>query len=265
VKTLWISYSWKDNSEGDVDFLAQQIAKAGVSVKLDRYVLQAGKRLWSQIEEHICNADECDAWCVYLTQNSLTSEAVLEEIGFAIDRALGSRGGAFPIIGINPGDVDRNIIPASLRSRLYVNLVDEDWLERVVASVENRQPNITKQNILPIFIKETIVENKNVIEFRPRAGRWCPAFIAVPEAEYEAVSAIMQGPSGLASLDGLISSSDFSYEDNNGRWSGKFVFHNITPINSLYLGLSKKVSSVIFGSVKDDKLDEAYQFAPTLP
>ena len=177
MKTLWISYSWKDNSEGDVDFLAQQIFKAGVYVKLDRYVLQAGKRLWPQIERHICNVDECDAWCVYLTQISLTSEGVLEEIGFAIDRALASRGETFPIIGINPGDVDRGIIPASLRSRLYVNLVDEDWLERVVASVENRQPNIARPQILPFFIKETMVDDKNIIEFSQERGAGTPLLL----------------------------------------------------------------------------------------
>jgi TIR domain-containing protein len=95
VSTLWLSYSWKDNVDRDVDFLAQQIESRGLKVKLDRFVLVAGQRLWPQIERHISDPHECDAWAIFLTHNSLSSQAVKEEIAYAVDRALKARGRHF--------------------------------------------------------------------------------------------------------------------------------------------------------------------------
>ncbi|MBB4197077.1 hypothetical protein GGD83_000854 [Rhodoblastus sphagnicola] len=264
MRKLWISYSWKDNSENDVDFIAQRIGQAGVLVKLDRLVLEAGQRLWPQIERHICDPKECDAWCIYLTQNSLTSEAVLEEISYAVDRALRSRGNAFPIVAINPGDVDKNSVPASLRTRLYIDLTDPNWIERIVAATQGRPPNISIEQILPFFLKEHNLDGKRVVEIHPRAGRWHPAFVATLASEAKYIGCLMQGPSGRASLDGMINSGTFSYDNLNEKISGTVIFHNITPINSIYVELSGAVSKLIFGSIKGEQLDEAYQYNPPL-
>ena len=34
---LWLTYAWADNKDNDVDFIAQELVQAGVSVKLDRW------------------------------------------------------------------------------------------------------------------------------------------------------------------------------------------------------------------------------------
>ena len=103
---IWITYSWKDNKDQDVDFIAQELNVAGLEVKIDKWKIQAGKRLWEQIENFIQNEDECNAWIFFATINSLGSEACKEEYAYALDRALKSRGNNFPIIGLFQSSVD---------------------------------------------------------------------------------------------------------------------------------------------------------------
>src|SRR5689334_16947999 len=98
MATIWITYCWEDNKNRDVDFLAQELQAAGLTVKLDRWTLGAGKRLWEQIEKHIQDSKESDAWLIYATQNSLGSQACREEFSYALDRALQSRTETFPVI-----------------------------------------------------------------------------------------------------------------------------------------------------------------------
>jgi hypothetical protein len=247
-KKLWLSYSWKDNVDKDVDFIAKEIEKRGISVKLDRYVLIAGQRLWPQIESHIQNPAETDAWALFMTQNSLASEPVREEIAYALDRALKSRGGTFPLIGINPGDVDSASVPALISIRLYVSLTDDDWLDRIVSGVHGVVPTLATSEIIPIVVKEYPQGSQTVIEARPRAGRWHPGAILVPEADWGKVKGVMQGPSGTPPSGGMIAFGEIEYTGKSGdKWKGYSVGHNITPINSMYLTLEGKVEHVLVG------------------
>jgi hypothetical protein len=55
MKKLWITYSWADNTSGDVDYLTQQLSGSDIEPKLDRWALGAGKRLWEQIDAFIAD------------------------------------------------------------------------------------------------------------------------------------------------------------------------------------------------------------------
>ena len=129
---LWVTYAWVDNDDGDVDYVAQELRSAGLEIRIDRQKIQAGLRLWEQIGRFISDQGECDAWMIYATQASLTSEACREELAYAVDRALNARGGEFPLIALFPATVSRDLIPAAIRVRLYVSLTDPDWAERIV-------------------------------------------------------------------------------------------------------------------------------------
>jgi hypothetical protein len=96
----WLTYAWQDNRDNDVDFVAQEIVTSGVQVKLDRWNIGAGRRLWDQIAAFITDSAQSDAWALYATQNSLSSEACREELAYALDRALHSRGDTFPVIAL---------------------------------------------------------------------------------------------------------------------------------------------------------------------
>ena len=50
---IWITYSWEDNKNNEVDFIAQELERNGAQVRLDRWDINAGRRLWEQIENII--------------------------------------------------------------------------------------------------------------------------------------------------------------------------------------------------------------------
>lgn len=123
-----------------------------LKVKLDQWTIDAGRRLWDQLEQFIQDPKECDAWLLYATQASLGSEPCKEEFAYALDRALQTRGAEFPVIGLFPSTVDKELIPASIRTRLYVSMRDPNWKERIKAAAEGRKPTIDRPEIPPFLL-----------------------------------------------------------------------------------------------------------------
>jgi hypothetical protein len=190
--TIWLTYAWEDNEEGDVDFIDQELTAEGVTVNLDRRNLRAGERLWAQIEEHITNPELCDAWVLYATPNSLGSEACREEFAYALDRALNARGESFPVIGLFPSPIDRDLIPPGIRTRLFVSITDPDWRERIKAAAEGREPLVEPPDIPPylcrIYDHGAGRKPRFTIEVRPRAETWEPFMVAIPFEEKDTCS-----------------------------------------------------------------------------
>lgn len=183
MKKIWITYSWEDNKDQSIDFVAQELEKVGLKIHLDKWTIQAGQRLWEQIEKYITDKKMCDGWLFYITKNSLGSEPCKEEFAYALDRALSNRGCHFPLIGLSPTNLERSLIPAAIKTRLHVSLRDDDWKERIVSSIENIIPSIYRPNIDPFTIDfyqykpNDRDELWNVIEVRPRAGTWSPSLL----------------------------------------------------------------------------------------
>lgn len=153
MATVWITYAWADNEHQDVDFIAQELQRAGLTVKLDRWNLAAGKRLWEQIDAFICKPKESDAWVLVATNNSLASEPCKEEFAYALDRALKSRGDAFPVIALFLTHADPALIPAGVRTRLYLSITDPDWKERIVAAAERRPHATSRPDVQPFHLR----------------------------------------------------------------------------------------------------------------
>ena len=126
AKHIWITYSWKDNDRSDVDYIAQQLQRAGLDVHLDKWDLRAGHRLWEQLDQAIANKDRCDAWMIVATQNSLASEPCKEEVAYALNQALSVRGSSFPVIALFQGAVEASLLPQALSTRLCVSCTDND-------------------------------------------------------------------------------------------------------------------------------------------
>src|SRR5439155_15151277 len=138
------------------------------------------------IAEFIQSPAQCDAWLLIATQASLGSEACREEYAYALDRALNSRGTTFPVIALFPATVDQSLIPAGIRTRLYVSLKDLDWKERIIAAAENRDANLHRPTVAPYHLivhQQPTPSTGSVIEVRPRAGSWSPFLAAIPLAE----------------------------------------------------------------------------------
>ena len=265
MPTLWISYAWDDNKEGDVDYVAQELSAAGIVVKLDRYELRAGARLWEQIGKHITDPAQSDAWMLFATQTSLTSQPCQEEFAYALDRALKARGDTFPLIGLFPGSVDPELIPPAIRTRLYVSLKDADWKERVRSGVDQRPPQIIQHPIEPYAYKlheqPSIAEARFVIELRPRAGTWSPFFIAIPLEEKERVTpSIARGPVGRIPTAALLHMF-FQGQTNDNKWFFLSAEDEATPTQSYFITCASLPTTLVFG-VKDGTPQFTLRYSP---
>jgi hypothetical protein len=251
MSTIWITYAWEDNTNGDVDFVAQELVRAGVHVKLHHWNIRAGKRLWEQVERFIQDEAESDAWLIYATQNSLGGEARREELSCAFNRVISRRDNTFPIISLFPGPIDNGLMPAGTRTRLYASLTDLEWKERVKAAAEGRSPSLARPQLEPFTIQlhgdASDAGQRLAIEVRPRAGIWSPFFAAVPLSEKDRVQPhIMHGPRGRVPLGGaLLNKGEAPSSDN--VWWVMFAQNEATPTQSYFIHCSEPPSRLAFG------------------
>ncbi len=250
MATIWITYAWADNRAGDVDFIAQELRGAGLTVKLDRWNIGAGRRLWDQIEHLIVSPTESDAWLLVATQNSLQSEPCKEEFAYALDRTLRQRGDTFPVIALFPGDVDDGLVPAGIRTRLFVAMTDPDWKERIAAATEHRGPQINPAQVQPFVLtihRDQGGQKPLAIEVRPRAGVWAPFFAAIPSAEKDEVDPhIMVGPREVPTGGGMLVNTGAAYSDDRSFWV-MFAGNQATPTTSYYIWCKTLPSQLAFG------------------
>ncbi len=250
MATIWITYARADNADNDVDFVAQELMRSGVIVKLDRWNISAGKRLWEQIEHFITNPTESNAWLLIATQNSLQSEPCKEEFAYALQRALGQRGADFPVIALFLGPVDNALIPAGIKTRLFVSITDPDWKERIVAAAEGRKLKISPIDVQPFVLR--VHEHQKgdrplAIEVRPRAGVWAPFFAAIPSAEKDIVDPhVMVGPRDVPTGSGMLVNCGDGLS-NDGLWWVRIAGNQATPTTSYYIWCKQLPSQLAFG------------------
>lgn len=240
---LWLTYAWKDNETADVDFVCQELERQGLTVRFDRVELNAGRRLWPAIDQYITDPAESDAWALYTTKTSLQSEPCQEELSYALERALGSRGSNFPLIGIFPRPVDRELIPSAIATRLYVTLRDPDWAKRIAASLTGDalpRPAPVENYVLDIH---ELADGGLAIEVRPRAGRWYPAVVRISdEVEF---GMVWQAPSGGPPNRGASLTRALPSEPG---YRSMMLLQAIDPLTSMYAYVDRLPRYFEFGS-----------------
>jgi hypothetical protein len=194
---LWITYAWTDNEEGDFDYVVAELKRGSVPSRYDRIALVPGQRLWDQFAQHITTGDLA-GWAYLLTPRSVASQACREELAYALDRALSTRGAGFPLIGLVSG-LPISEVPAALRVRLCVDLASTDWVEAVRAGLENRPPVATISDA-PNFkarVHHSYLGNPSLkaVEFVTRFGELRYWRIAYPRSGPQAVRRGV-GPAG---------------------------------------------------------------------
>jgi TIR domain-containing protein len=246
-----------------VDYIAQELTACGLEVRLDRWNIGAGQRLWEQIERFIQDPQNCDAWVFYVTQNSLGSEPCKEEYAYALDRALNSRTQAFPVIGLSQGAVANDLIPAGIRTRLYVSLTDSDWKERIKAAAEGRTPAIGRPAIEPFHLHlhpRNSSSDPYMIEVRPRAGTWSPFVAAIPNDEQERVGLeIRRGAAGSITTIGSTLRDLWEGVTDDGQWYFTHAGDEATPTQSYYIFCKEIPTKLVFGTLNGQQyiLDRA--------
>lgn len=195
----WLSYAWKDNTgpaADDVTYIVQELERAGLEIRYDRQDLVPGQPLWPQIERHIQDPRESDAWIFVITANSLSSKPCIEELLYALDRALDRRKGPFPLIGLVMGRLPEDI-PAALRVRLWVSTDEDDWAMAVTNAAQGQKRPLSREVIQPFHLHlcDTRLSGcDHVFEVRPRLGSWAPFVIGLPEADKDRYSHTVYAP-----------------------------------------------------------------------
>lgn len=193
-KKVWVSYSHKDNANGDVDFIVQELQAIGLDVRFDRNAVIAGLPLWDQLQQMISSENECDAWVIIMTETSLKSEACSEEQAYALDRALRQGRSKFPIIGLGFGYVSTTLIPPMIRTRLFLNMTtDTDWADRIYSAAHGTLPTYNIPPVQPISATKHVVKDRAVLELHPRVGVWYPAFVSVQDEHRHLAESISIG------------------------------------------------------------------------
>ncbi len=245
-----MTYAWKDNQEKDVDFLTQELQGAGLTVKLDRWNIGAGKRLWEQISNFITDPKESDAWVLVATTNSLQSEPCKEEFAYALDRALKARGAQYPVVGLFVGPVDDGLIPPAIKTRLFVSVTDPDWKERIVAAAEGRQHNLVNLKVEPYYVhvhSGQPGDRQFATEVRPRAGVWAPFLAAVAMDEKEQVDPwIMIGPRDIPTNSGMLINTGAGPSGDDKLWI-MGAGNQATPTESYYVWCKTLPKVLLFG------------------
>lgn len=241
---LWLTYAWVDNADYDVDHVIIKLRESGLSVHFDRQQIIPGRRLWSQVDKAISDPDRCDGWAIFATENSFKSEPCLEELAYALDRTLRTRGTEFPLIGIFPQPIDRKIIPSAIATRLYVTLRDPDWATAVRDALHGTrtEPKLVFDPIVAKFHKG------DILELRPRSGRFYPCLVLVPTHEKDLLDTVDYGPSDRPPMASIVSSSAVDTDE----WFGVQLGHAIDNLSSAYVHFKGGLPSrVIFGDNKD--------------
>jgi TIR domain len=168
---LWITYEWSDNAEGHFDFLVQELSMARIPAKYDRIALIPGRKLWAQIADRI-STDPLSGWAYLVTPSSLDSAACKEELAYAIQRALNTRGEEFPLIGLLH-DVSIRDVPLALQVRLCIDLKNPDWIEELRAAVNGVAPrrSVPAQGPFVVRVHDNYLNRGIVaVENPPRFG-----------------------------------------------------------------------------------------------
>jgi hypothetical protein len=163
------------------------------------------------------------------------------------------------VIALFPDSADEALIPAGIRTRLYVGLTDPDWKERIVAAAEGRVPQIQRRRVVPFLLRVHKLVNNNpaqnyAIEIRPRAGSWSPFIAMVPIGEEDLVQpTLIHGPAGrlpAASIMGVAGRE----ATQDGLWHYTQATNQATPTQSYYLLCAELPSVVAFGQETSRKL-----------
>ena len=262
-KRLWLTYAWKDNQDQDVDYVIGELQAQGIEVHFDRAQLLAGQRLWQQIDKGITDPDRSDAWAIFTTKNSLESEPCLEEIAYALDRCLRSRGGSFPLIGIFPEPLDRSIIPSAIATRLYVTLQDADWATSVSDGIGQTQRAFQPAPVQPFVHRTYKVEGEYVLEVHPRAGNWYSASVLVLESEKKYFKEYWPGPKGKPKKYGMKEGGSCTGTSNGENFVGETLSDHVNTQTSAYAWFSSPPSVVLIGADEETyRIDSPFRARP---
>lgn len=229
---LWITYAWKDNEDKDIDFIVHELDKTDLAIKFDRRNLIPGQRLWTQIGGIITDPNECHAWALVLTHNSIQSQPCIEELSYALDRALSSKGGDFPLFALLH-NVSPSQMPPALKIRLCIPLENNNWVEQVRAAVKRTPTGFVPSDLDQFVINEHRTIGGYALEIHPRFERISPFAVDYDEKASGNVTDCFPGPAGQVPT-GFVAHSRIDCETNLTDGTRAWVWGGDNEANSTF-------------------------------
>lgn len=175
---LFASYSSKDQRIKDI---TQMLAENGVEVWIDQNDIKAGD-MWDEDVKKAISSKYCKGILLFLSENSITSSAVYEELAFAESNfvRLTHGGDALPIIPIDLEEIMDD--PMAWAYKVLEKLEDdktkdENWYQKQELLVKNAELNYFSDRTVRIKYKSGLEELVNRIIQTVRDG--------VPSVLYE--------------------------------------------------------------------------------
>jgi hypothetical protein len=244
MTAIWLTYAWRDNNDGDIDHIIKEMQEGGIDVRYDRNQLISGQLLWDQIANHIADP-EISAWVIYVSENSIDSRPCIEELAYALDRALENDRPTFRLIGLFNGNFDPNLMPAALKVRLCVNLKSNDWVDRVRADASGAKSSADDE---PMPFGHRVFKSGEmwVVEVWPRTGSWNQALAAVAISDREKL--VSSGTAVRNSTPtGIFSRNSREYEHPDQKLWVRVFNGPVDNSTSMYIFLNALPEQIIFG------------------
>ncbi len=232
-KKLWLTYSWADNRHQGIDLIIQKLRAANIDPRFDRQQIEAGRFVWQQIAENISNPQNSDGWAYILSLNALQSKPCEEELYYALDRALKARGQEFKLFGILLEPIEHADLPAPIRTRLYVNVNDPIWIERISSSLQGKELRLDPPELTNCYSDVHLYPDAFFLEVGPRIGQWAAAEVIVPSKppvymNTALVAARGQPPIGAANV---------ARKWHDAEWFGVTLDRVVDPRSSIFIQL----------------------------
>lgn len=80
MPVAWISYEWADNQYRDVDFVAQELQRVGLQVRLKQWDLSGSQPLREQVEPFVSQICQSNCWILIAAKGGLQQNAGNEEL-----------------------------------------------------------------------------------------------------------------------------------------------------------------------------------------
>jgi hypothetical protein len=247
---IWLTHDVEDNLGYAVDFAVTELERAGVVLRIDGRNLRTDP-LWQRAGASLLNPRKISAWCVYLSEATLSRADSLGQIVEAAAKVAEQRPGDLAIALVRPGSPGGRPIPPALASLPSIRMSEQYWAERLRAAVEKRRPEIPPPGIHPyaLTLHQWGAEERQqqALEIRPIAGSWGPFVAGVPLREKDLVRPrLVHGPRGPVPADRPYQADDGTPSDD-GQW---WLLKGAAPadrLNSYYLRHDRMPETILFG------------------
>lgn len=235
--TVWITFATVDNVDGDVDYLAQEIGRAGLRTRQHPLFPDEDDKIDRLMPAFLGREDQSDAWILYASETTLANGR-RDRIAAALKNAFEKRG-VFPAIGILRDNVSSNGVPLTATLRAD----DAEWRLHAGDALGSPLPPPSHEGLPPYLAKlhPAPPPYKHMFEFRPKMGRWDSFLFAIlPEEKASVAPAIRP----------FETEEGFS---DDAEWYFRIGRTPATPSTSYFVMLKEMPSRMAFGQEGSDE------------